>query len=217
MQTFATPAPVTAVLDVPAGRVRLVAADRADTTVEVLPADPGKGRDAKAAEQTTVEHADGVLRIATPGGNRALGPSGAVEVTVHLPAGSQVRAVGIDLRGTGRLGEVSFQGHGDVELDRAAGVRLTTEAGDVTVARLDGPGEITTQKGGITVAEAVRGALTLSTQVGDIAVNAAAGVSASLDAGTSHGRVHNALAGGGAAELTIHATTAQGDITARSL
>ncbi|MFI6514754.1 DUF4097 family beta strand repeat-containing protein [Spirillospora sp. NPDC050679] len=217
MQTFTTPAPVTAVLDVPAGRVRLVAADRADTTVEVMPADPGKGRDVKAAEQTAVEYADGVLQVATPGGNRVLGPSGAVEVTVHLPAGSQVRAVGIDLRGTGRLGEVSFQGHGDVELDQAAAVRLTTEAGDVNVARLDGSGEITTQKGGITVAEAAGGTLTLRTQAGDITVNAAAGVSASLDAGTSMGRVDNALANSGPAGLTIHATTAQGDITARSL
>ncbi|MGI5166824.1 DUF4097 family beta strand repeat-containing protein [Spirillospora sp. CA-253888] len=217
MQTFTTPAPVTAFLDVPAARVRLVAADRADTAVEVLPADPGKGRDVKAAEQTTVEHADGVLRIATPGGNRILGPSGAVEVTVHLPAGSRVEATGLDLRATGRLGEVVFQGNGDVELDRADGVRLTTEAGDVTVARLDGSAEITTQRGGITVAEATGGTLTLRTQAGDITVNAAAGVSASLDAGTSSGRIDNALANSGPAELAIHASTAQGDITARSL
>jgi hypothetical protein len=40
-----------------------------------------------------------------------------------------------------------------------------------------------------------------------------------LDAGTSHGRIHNSLknAEGPAAELTIHATTSVGDITARSL
>ena len=35
MQTFETPAPISAVLDLPAGRVHLIAADRADTLVEI--------------------------------------------------------------------------------------------------------------------------------------------------------------------------------------
>ena len=39
MQKFDTPAPISAVLDIPAGRVQFIAADRADTTVEVLPAE----------------------------------------------------------------------------------------------------------------------------------------------------------------------------------
>ncbi|MEW2398600.1 hypothetical protein AB0959_21810, partial [Streptomyces sp. NPDC046862] len=60
MQKFDTPAPISAVLDIPAGRIQFIAADRTDTTVEVLPADPAKSRDVKAAEQTTVEHGDGV-------------------------------------------------------------------------------------------------------------------------------------------------------------
>ncbi|CAM5740737.1 hypothetical protein SALBM311S_12195 [Streptomyces alboniger] len=63
MQKFDTPAPISAVLDIPAGRVQFIAADRADTTVEVLPANPSKSRDTKAAEQATVAYDDGVLRI----------------------------------------------------------------------------------------------------------------------------------------------------------
>ncbi|GAB3959002.1 hypothetical protein GCM10029978_005160 [Actinoallomurus acanthiterrae] len=57
----------------------------------------------------------------------------------------------------------------------------------------------------------------LRTQSGDISVTAATGVSASLDAGTSYGRITNSLKNDGAAELDIHATTSHGDITARSL
>jgi hypothetical protein len=39
-----------------------------------------------------------------------------------------------------------------------------------------------------------------------------------IAAGTSHGRVHDALTNtGGTADLSIYATTRQGDITARSL
>ncbi|MEU6686955.1 hypothetical protein ABZ900_28430, partial [Streptomyces sp. NPDC046832] len=91
MHQFATPAPISAVLDVPAGRIRFIAADRADTTVEVLPADPANSRDVKAAERIEVRYDDGVLRITAPEAkNRTLGRSGAVEVTVQLPAGSHV-------------------------------------------------------------------------------------------------------------------------------
>ncbi|MFD0147977.1 hypothetical protein ACWGQ4_03625 [Streptomyces sp. NPDC055721] len=50
MQKFDTPAPVSVVLDIPAGRIRTNAADRTDTTVEVLPLDASKSRDVKAAD-----------------------------------------------------------------------------------------------------------------------------------------------------------------------
>ncbi|MFD6620024.1 hypothetical protein ACFWFB_32805, partial [Streptomyces albidoflavus] len=95
MQTFATPAPVLTVLDIPAARVELVAADRADTAVRVLPADAAKSRDTQAAQDITVQYADGVLRIEAPEAKkRLLGPSGTVAVTVQVPAGSRVRAKG---------------------------------------------------------------------------------------------------------------------------
>ena len=124
MQKFDTPAPISAVLDIPAGRIQFIAADRADTTVEVRPADASKGRDVKAAEQITVDYGDGVLRIAAAAAkNRLLGSSGSVEVTVQLPAGSRVeaKAAAADLRGVGRLGDVTFEGaQGTVKLDEAA-------------------------------------------------------------------------------------------------
>src|SRR3954462_10205184 len=92
MQKFDTPAPIAAILTIPAGRVQFIAADRADTAVEVLPANASKGRDVKAAEQTKVEYADGVLRIEMPTKNQYFGPSGSIEVTVQLPAGSRIEA-----------------------------------------------------------------------------------------------------------------------------
>lgn len=57
----------------------------------------------------------------------------------------------------------------------------------------------------------------LRTRSGDISVAVAAGVSATLDAGTDYGRVSNSLKNDGAAELDIRAATSHGDITARSL
>jgi DUF4097 and DUF4098 domain-containing protein YvlB len=223
MQKFDTPAPVAAVLDIPAGRIRFVAADRTDTTVEILPADASKSRDVKAAEQTTVTCADGTLRIEAPTGkNQALGSSGTLDVTLHLPTGSRVEAKTADaqLHSTGRLGHVSLDSaQATVELDETEGARLTLAAGDVTVHRLDGSAEISTQKGDLRVTEAVRGTVTLRTEHGDITVGAARGTSATLDAGTTHGRIENTLTNtdGPDAALTIHATTAYGDIAARSL
>ncbi|MFF2809496.1 DUF4097 family beta strand repeat-containing protein [Streptomyces sp. NPDC058000] len=222
-QKFDTPAPVSAVLDIPAGHIRFIATDRADTTVEILPADASKSRDVKAAEQTEVAYGDGVLRIENPAAtNRILSSSGSIEVTVQLPAGSRIEAKAAlaELRGVGQLGDVSFEGaQGSIKLDETASAHLTLQAGDVSVGRLGGPGEISTQKGDLRITEAVRGTVTLRTEHGGISIGAARGVSASLDAGTAYGRIHNALKNtdGATAGLNIHATTAYGDITARSL
>ncbi len=223
MQKFATTAPISAVLDIPAGLIRFIAADRADATVEVLPADASKSRDVKAAEQIEVAYADGVLRIeAAPAKNRVLGNSGSVEVTVQLPAGSRVEAKAAlaELRGAGRLGDVAFEGaQATVKLDETAGARLTLQAGDITVGRLGGAADIRTQKGDLNITEALHGAVTLRTEHGDICVGAARGVSATLDAGTAYGRIHNTLnnTDGNTAGLNITATTSYGNITARSL
>ncbi|MFC4590277.1 DUF4097 domain-containing protein [Sphaerisporangium corydalis] len=223
MKKFDTPAPVTAVLNIPAGRIRFVAADRADTVVEVLPANADKSRDVQAAERTEVSYADGVLRITAPEArNQILGASGSLEVTVQLPAGSRIeaKAAGADLRGVGRLGDVTFDGaQATIELDETAAAHLTTAAGDITIGRLDGPAQITTSKGDIRITEAVRGTVVLRTQAGAISIGTAPGTSATLDAGTTHGRINNTLKNtdGADAALTIHATTSHGDITARSL
>src|SRR5689334_5959294 len=159
MHTFDTPAPISAVLDIPAGRVQLVATDRADTTVEVLPADASKSRDVKAAEQTSVDYTDGVLRIRThTTKNQYFGPSGSLQVTVQLPAGSRVEATAAsaELQGVGRLGDVAFEGaYRQIKIDEAASVRLTAVDGDVEIGRLGGSAEISTARGDIRIAEAV--------------------------------------------------------------
>ncbi|WP_224283525.1 DUF4097 family beta strand repeat-containing protein [Streptomyces sp. LS1784] len=221
MQKFDTCAPITVVLDIPGGRVQLIAAERSDTTVEIRPAQPGKDRDVQAAERTAVSFADGVLRVVTAAaGHQFLGPTGSLEVTVQLPAGSAVRgkAAAAELRGVGRLGDVAFDGaYRHTKVDEAASLDLTAVDGDVEVGRLAGPARISTTRGDIRITEAQRGTVELTTRSGSITVGAAAGVSAALDAGTGHGRIGNALRNDGTTVLDIRATTSHGDITARSL
>ncbi|AYG78794.1 hypothetical protein DWB77_00902 [Streptomyces hundungensis] len=222
MQKFATAAPMTAVIAIPAGRVRIIAGDQEYTTVEVKPAQAGKSRDVKAAEQAAVAYDNGVLRVESLVGNEYFGPSGSLDVTVELPAGSRIEATAgsAEFRTLGRLGDVIFDGaHGSVHLEETAALRLTVQAADVTVGRVAGDSRITVANGDIHITEALHGTLALHTQAGHITVGAARGVSATLDAGTSYGRVENALRNTQGAEstLNIHATTSYGDITARSV
>ncbi|MFH8836564.1 DUF4097 family beta strand repeat-containing protein [Streptomyces sp. NPDC017868] len=221
MQNFATPAAIVATLSVPAGRIRLIAADRADTTVEVLPTDPSKSRDVKTAERTEVAYADGVLTIEVPKSKGGiLGGTGSIDVTVQLPTGSRVegQAAAAELTAVGRFDAIAFEGaYREINLDEVANLRLTAVDGAVDVALIAGSSEITTARGDIRIARALAGTVTLTTQLGDISIAAATGVSASLDAGTAYGRVNNSLKNDGTSTLDIRATTAYGDITARSL
>ncbi|MEZ0106710.1 hypothetical protein ABH920_000691 [Catenulispora sp. EB89] len=222
MQTFQTPSPVTVVLDIPAGQIRLVATERADATVEVLPSEASKRRDVKAAEQTTVEFADGVLRIATADPNKVLGSSGSLDVTIALPAGSRIegKAGAAELSSSGRLGTVSFDGaYRTVELDEIAGGTIRMHMGDLSIAKLTGSAHLRNGKGDISVAEAVAGSVELRTDAGNLTIAAAHGVSGTLDAGTAYGRVTNAMRNseGAGAGLAVKATTSHGDITATSL
>ncbi|GAB3741040.1 DUF4097 family beta strand repeat-containing protein [Amycolatopsis oliviviridis] len=220
MQKFDTPAPISAFVEIVAGRIKFVAAERADTAVEVLPADASKSDDVKVAEQTKVEYGDGVLRILWRT-TQLLGGSGSgsVDVTVQLPVGSRVdaQAASTEFRTVGRLGDVKFEGvQAPITIDEAASVHVTVVDGDVEVGRLSGSAEISTVQGNIRIGEAVRGKVVLRALTGDISVSAAAGVAASLDAGGG-GRVKNSLRNDGtAAELDIHATTTEGNITAGS-
>jgi hypothetical protein len=110
-----------------------------DTTVEIQPANPAKSRDVKAAEHTTADYADGVLKIQAPAKNQYAGPSGSIDVTIKLPAGShtQATAASTELRTTGRLGDVTFEGaYRHIKLDETANLHLTTTHGDITAHSL---------------------------------------------------------------------------------
>ncbi|MEU0932406.1 MULTISPECIES: DUF4097 family beta strand repeat-containing protein [unclassified Embleya] len=159
MDVFATPDPISVKLDIYVGDVQITAEDRIDTVVEVRPTDESDASDVKAAEQTSVGFADGVLVVKAPKpGLSAMNPSRksrSVDVSIVLPIGSHVHgeaALG-DLHCSGRLGECTFKTTtSNVRLEQVGALRLRT-AGHITVGRVDGDADVRTSIGRIRIGE----------------------------------------------------------------
>ncbi|MFD0022849.1 DUF4097 domain-containing protein [Streptomyces sp. NPDC058382] len=214
MPSFDTPQPISVNAHVDAGSLRLAASDRADAVVEVVPRDPKKDQDVRTAEQTVVTFSGGELHIRTPRQRYLFGRTGTVDITVELPAGSQVEATGgwAEVRSEGRLGEVRVKtSAGDVRLDVTGPLRLTASHGSIAVDRVEGPAEITTSSGsmrvgtvtGLAVLKNSHGTTSVGDVTGDLRVSGANGdividrARASVSATTANGtlRVGEVISG----------------------
>jgi hypothetical protein len=203
MPTFDTPEPISATAHVGAGSLRFTAGDRPETVVEVRPRDPKRTKDVRAAEQTEVAYAGGVLTIRTRE-RSFIGPTGAVDVTVDLPAGSRVEATGswTDVSGEGRLGEVRVKtSGGEVRLDTTGPLHLKASHSAVAVERIEGAAEVTTSFAGLRIGS-VEGAAVLKNSHGTTSVGAVTG---DLRVSGAHGDIDIARAEG-----SVTATTAYG-------
>jgi DUF4097 and DUF4098 domain-containing protein YvlB len=208
MPEFDTPELCTIEIDLVAGDVRLTAGARGTTVVDVRPADPSVDLDVRAAEQTRVERTAAGVLIRAPR-QRALGlfgKPGSVDVTVELPAGSQVRgeaSIG-GFRAVGQLGECRVKlGAGSIQLDQCGPADLRTGAGAIEVDRVAGPAEATTGSGRMRLA-AIDGQAVLKNSNGDIWVGEVTG---DLRASTANGSVTISRAAG-----DVDASTANGDV-----
>lgn len=206
MPKFETPEPISVQIDLGAGVVRLIAADRADTVVEVRPSDASDESDVKAAQQVRVDYGNGTLQVTGPK-FRAFDFSRktrSVEVTVELPTGSRVSGelqVG-DFRGTGTLGECRFKtSAGNIRLDGTGALRADASAGHINAGNIGGNAEISTGTGkirlgdvdGTVVVKNSNGDTTIDSATGNLRVRAANGditigqAGADVDAKTSNG------------------------------
>jgi DUF4097 and DUF4098 domain-containing protein YvlB len=217
MPSFDTPEPISVIAHVGAGSIRFTAADRRDTVVEVRPGNPKRAKDVRAAEQTEVTYASGVVTVRTKE-RYVVGPTGSVDVTVDLPTGSRIDMTGswTQVLGEGRLGEVRVKtSGGDVRLDATGPLQLTASHSSITVDRIEGLAEITTSSGslrvgtvdGPAVLKNSHGTTTLRSVIGDLRVKGAHGdiditsAESSVTATTSHGNVFVADVASGTVQL----------------
>ncbi|MFD8478257.1 DUF4097 domain-containing protein [Kitasatospora sp. NPDC059673] len=206
MPSFDTPEPISLNVQVQAGSLHVIATDRTDTVVEARPRDPDREVDVRAAEQTGIDFAGGVLTVRTPKQRHPLGRTGTVDVCVELPAGSHLEAGGAwtQVIGEGRLGEVRVKtASGDVRLDSTGPLHLTAAHGSVTVEQVRGRAEISTSSGSVRVG-LLDGPAVVKNSYGSTTVALAA---ADLRVSGAHGDITVERA-----EASLRASTARGTL-----
>ncbi|MFC8193643.1 DUF4097 domain-containing protein [Cellulomonas sp. NPDC057328] len=151
MPTFPTSTPVPVVVDVPFGNLHVVASERDDVVVTVLPADPTRSGAVRAAEETRVARDGDAVTIVYPSAwKQYVLPfsAGGARVTIEVPAGSDLRGKAGTLYSEGRLGEVDLSlNGGDARVDEAARLALRVSAGSVVVGRVTGTAEVKVSAG----------------------------------------------------------------------
>lgn len=179
MPAFETPEPISAVIELVVSDVRISAGDRADTVVEVRPSDSAKRADVNAAEQTRVDYSTGRLLVKGTGRWRSWSPfgyGGSVEVNVELPAGSRVSGEASmgTFRCTGALGDCRIKTAGEIRVEQARAVKLTTAVGDINLEWAIGDAELITASGDVR-AEEIGGAAVIKNSNGDVRVGEVTG------------------------------------------
>ncbi len=210
MPTFETPEPISVTVELTVGDLRVVASDRTDTMVEVLPSNPAKKADVAAAAETRVEYASGMLLIKAPSRWLQYSIRGAgnesVDVRIDLPAGSHLDAkVGAGpIRSTGRLGKCRAKtGVGEIRLDETDAVEATTGAGEISLDAAAGRADVSTGTGALRIGS-VSGAATVKNSNGDTWIG---DVSGDLRVVSANGSIVVDRAG-----RTVVAKTANGDV-----
>jgi hypothetical protein len=136
--------------------------------------------------------------------------SGNAEIST---SSGRVRVNGVT--GTG----VVKNSNGATTIGSAGGtLRVRSANGDITVEHAEDGVDVKTANGAVRVLDAVRGALTLETSMGDIEIGIREGSAAWLDVKTKFGRVTNDMTAttapdGATDKLEVHANTSFGDIT----
>ncbi|MFJ9466523.1 DUF4097 family beta strand repeat-containing protein [Streptomyces caniferus] len=196
MPAFETPEPLSVTLAFEHGAARITAGKRTDTVVEVRPGDATREADVRAAQQTEVTCSGGRLRVEGPRRRSLFGTCGALDVTIELPAGSDVVGTSpmADFTCAGLLGGVRLTtSFGDLQVDEADTVNLRTGYGDIRLGRVAGDAELSAagrieagEIAGTARVENGNGATTIGEVTGALWANAANGP---LSVGVAHAGV----------------------------
>ncbi|MFI5986100.1 DUF4097 family beta strand repeat-containing protein [Streptomyces sp. NPDC051555] len=204
-ETFETPGPISASVEFEVGTIRVTATKRADTVVEVRPSNPGEDVDVRAAQQTKISYSAGQLFVKGPRKRSLFGRSGSLDIVLALPTGSDLRGdcPMADFLCSGPLGQVRLKTSlGDLRVEEAAAVHLTTGHGNTHVDTVTGNAELSGS--GRISADVIGGAAIVKNSNGDIALGEVHG---HLKATTSNGSVSI-----GSAHAGVEAKSANGHI-----
>lgn len=184
MPTFPTSAPVPVVVDVPFANLHVVAGEREDVVVTVLPTNPKPGS-VRAAEEVRVGRDGDTVTITYPGSWKQFVlpfAAGTADITVELPAGSELRGKTGSLYAEGSLRAVEMSlSAGDARVDQVDRLDLKVSAGSVAARRVTGTLDVKASAGSVRVDEvagdgtirATNGTTTVGSVTGVLAVHGA--------------------------------------------
>lgn len=221
MHTFETPQAIRLRVEIPKGRVRVIAADVAQTTVDLVPLRGDPIAAAWIAEAEVAQRGDAVVVLVRKHGLAFFGIGGAIEATIRVPAGSDanVSTGSGRIETEGRLGDVrAASGSGAIHVAQAAAAHARTGSGDITVDSAAGAADVKTGSGRVVLGE-VGGDARVVTGSGSTELAGAAG-EARLTTGS--GNIEVAAAGDRleafAASGRIHVRRADhGEVKARTV
>lgn len=212
MPRYTTPEPIDLAVNLQVGAIDVVASDRDDAVVTVIPTTPTKAVDRRGADETRVEFDGRRLTVTGPKPRLSwIGPTESVDLRIELPTGSRVTAeiaVG-GVRCSGKLGATRLKcSMGPVELEATGDLWLRAGHGNATVDSIAGGAEITADHGQIRIGEVAGDAL-LKASHGSIQVGETGG---EVEAKLSYGdlEITRALA-------SVTAKTAYGSIQLREV
>jgi hypothetical protein len=216
MPTYTTPGPIDLAVDLPYGRLEVVASDRSDTVVTVSPTSPSSAADRRGAENTRVEF-DG-QRVVVEGARPRfvfIGPNESIDVRVEVPTGSRLTAdVGGRVNTTGRLGATRVKGQlGGVEIDTTDELWVRSGHGSLEVGTVHGSVELIADHGQIKVGT-IDGDAILKSSHGSIEIGEAGG---DLDAKLSYGELEIGRALGGVTAKSAYGSIRLGEVSSGSV
>jgi DUF4097 and DUF4098 domain-containing protein YvlB len=232
VSNFNTPSPIAVTLDLYVADVRFAVSDRTDTIVEVLPSDPDKAADVRAAESTRVEYDDATRTltiVSRKPRSRFVNFSSkrpeSIDVAIQMPTDSDVRGeadlgdfqadgvLGTVVLKTG-LGAIRFSETGPLNARNGAGAitvegvsgaaKAHTASGDIRIGAVDGTAEVSSSNGKVRVG-VVTGPASVKTANGSVSVDRAL---SDITAESSNGEVRI----GEVARGTVSATSKNGSV-----
>lgn len=186
MPTFPAPQPVPVLVDVPFANVHVVAGERDDVVVTVLPTNAKSGS-TRAAEQVRVDRDGDAVSITYPGSwKQYVLPfaAGTADITVELPEGSSVSGKAGSLYAEGTLSAVDMAlSAGNARVDDVERLDLKVSAGSATAGRVTGSLDLKVSAGSVFVDEisgdgairATNGTTTVGSVTGALEVHGAHG------------------------------------------
>jgi DUF4097 and DUF4098 domain-containing protein YvlB len=209
MTEFPCTGPISAAVRTSAGRVELIAEDRASVAVDVRPGNNSESARAAAAA-TEVDFSGDELTIEVPQARGfVIRKTAPLHIIVRMPVDSRLnlKSASADISGTGRFGEATVNcASADVQIDEIAGdFDCHTASGDVYAGRVAGNVNLVLASGDVRLGE-VTGDLSARTASGDLTVDR---VDGSAKASTASGDIKIGTMVQG--EARIH--TASGDVS----